>query len=273
MQFKNDLRDLADQYDYFIFDIWGVIHDGSSVYPGAVETIKFLRGKNKKICFLSNAPRRAEKVAAALNKFGITPDLYDFVLSSGEATFLAMQNSAHSSKKYFYIGPEKDIDLLEGLDYEITDDASKASFVIATGFDKEDSIVAEKMLQLLEAKKYDLPLICVNPDLIVVKQDGREQLCAGVIAHEYEKLGGKVSYYGKPFPEVYKMVLQIFGVSEKTRMVAIGDGLHTDIKGAVDFGIDNVLVTNGILKNPDPEGLAAICDSMKIYPQFVIKKI
>lgn len=271
MQFKNDIRDFADLYDYFIFDVWGVIHDGSAVYPGAIEAISFLRQKNKKICFLSNAPRRASKVEAALNKFGITPDLYDFVLSSGEATFLALQKI--SGEKYFYIGPEKDDDLLNGSNHQMVLDASEASFAITTGFDGEDSKIEEKMPQLLAARKNNLPLICVNPDLTVVKQDGREQICAGVLAHEYEKLGGSVTYYGKPFPEVYKMVLQIFGTSEKSRMLAIGDGLTTDIKGAVDFGIDNVLVTNGILKNPDAAGLEAVCNSLKISPKFVIKKI
>ncbi|MBU6140196.1 MAG: TIGR01459 family HAD-type hydrolase [Proteobacteria bacterium] len=271
MQFKNDIRDFVDLYDYFIFDIWGVIHDGSKVYPGAIEAISFLRQRNKKICFLSNAPRRASKVEEALNRFGITPDLYDFILSSGELTFLELQKV--SGKKYFYIGPEKDIDLLSGLNHQMVADASEASFAITTGFDHEDSKVEEKMPQLLMARKNNLPLICVNPDLIVVKQDGKEQICAGVLAHEYEKLGGTVSYYGKPFPEVYKMVLQIFGVSEKTKFLAIGDGLKTDIKGAVDFGIDNVLVTNGILKDPNNEELAAVCNSLKIFPQFVIKKI
>ena len=273
MQFKKDIRDFVDSYDYFVFDIWGVIHDGTTPYAGAVEAIKFLRQHNKKICFLSNAPRRASKVAEVLNKFGITPDLYDFVLSSGEATFLALENSSSFGKKYFYIGPDKDIDLLKGLDYQIVSNAADAGFVIATGFDGEDSTLAEKMPQLLEAKKYNLPLICVNPDLIVVKQDGKEQICAGVLAHEYEKLGGKTIYYGKPFAEVYKMVLQIFGISDKKRILAVGYGLPTDIKGAVDFGIDNVLLTNGILKNPDPKRLEEVCNSMKIYPQFVIKKL
>ncbi len=271
MQFKHDIRQFVDLYDYFIFDVWGVVHDGSTAYPGAIEAISFLRQKNKKICFLSNAPRRASKVAEALNKFGATPDLYDFILTSGEAAFLALQKIP--GEKYFYIGPEKDIDLLNGSNHQIVESAGEASFAITTGFDGENSVLAEKMPQLLEAKKFNLPLICVNPDLKVVKQDGREQICAGVLASEYEKIGGVVSYYGKPFPEVYKMVLQIFDITEKSRILAIGDGLPTDIKGAVDFGIDNVLVTNGILKNPSPEGLAAICNSIKIFPQFVIPKI
>ena len=271
MQFKNDIREFADLYDYFIFDVWGVIHDGSTAYPGAIEAISFLRQKNKKICFLSNAPRRANKVAEALEKFGITPDLYDFVLTSGEAAFLSLQKIP--GEKYFYIGPEKDADLLSGSNHQMVANASEASFAITTGFDGENSVLAEKMPQLLEAKKFNLPLICVNPDLIVVKQDGKEQICAGVLAGEYKKLGGTVSYYGKPFPEVYKMVLQIFDITEKSRILAIGDGLLTDIRGAVDFEIDNVLVTNGILQNPDPARLKEIFNSLQIFPQFVIPKI
>lgn len=272
MQFKNNIREFADSYEYFIFDVWGVIHDGTTAYPGAIDAIKFLRQKNKKICFLSNAPRRAQKVAAMLGKFGVTPDLYDFVLSSGEAAFLALQ--AQAGKKYFYIGPEKDIDLLQGLnDYQITENASEASFAITTGFDDVDSVLEEKMPHLREAKKNNLEMICVNPDMLVVKQDGREQLCAGVLASEYAKMGGKVSYYGKPFAEVYKMVLQIFGTSEKNKILAIGDGLPTDIKGAVDFEIDNVLVTHGILKNPSKDKLQEICNSIQIFPKFVIPTI
>lgn len=271
MKFKDNICEFADSYDYFIFDVWGVIHDGSAAYDGAVEAVKFLRQKGKKICFLSNAPRRASKVAAVLEKFGITPDLYDFILSSGEATFLALEKDP--AQKYYYIGPDKDLDLLDGLEHEITNNASEASFAVATGFDGENSTADEKMPQLLEAKKNNLPLICVNPDLIVVKKDGREMICAGVLANEYEKLGGKVTYYGKPFPEVYKMVLRIFNISEKNRILAIGDGLPTDIKGAVDFGIDNVLVTNGILKNPNPERLEEICKSLQVFPKFVIPTI
>ncbi|MBM3579778.1 MAG: TIGR01459 family HAD-type hydrolase [Alphaproteobacteria bacterium] len=269
MQFLSGIKSLSASYDHFILDIWGVIHDGSVVYPGVVEVIRFLREQNKKIYFLSNAPRRAAKVSAVLARFGITPDLYDFILTSGEATFLDLQQR-NLGKKYFYIGPNKDIDLLHGLDYQLVTDISQASFVIATGFDNDDSVLAEKMPQLLAAKKADLPLICVNPDLIVVRQNGNEMICAGILAQEYEKLGGVVSYYGKPFLDVYEMLLRIFGISSKNRILAIGDGLETDIKGAVDFGIDSVLVTSGILKSPDQAKLETICNSLRIFPNFVI---
>ena len=284
MQFKNNIRELADLYEYFIFDVWGVVHDGSATYPGVVEAVKFLRNKNKKICFLSNAPRRSHKVAAVLKNFGITEDLYDFILTSGEATYLDFEknqknNFADFGRNYFYIGPKKDIDLLDGLDYKMVSDASTANVAITTGFDGESSILAEKMPQLREAKKFNLPLICVNPDLIVVKQNGSESICAGALAREYEKMSGQVSYYGKPFASVYKMVCEIFREVDTSKMLAVGDGMETDIKGATDFSIDCALVTGGILSNKlnieygqvaDKNKLETVCKNYQLFPKFVI---
>jgi HAD superfamily hydrolase (TIGR01459 family) len=287
MEFKSGIAEISDVYDYFLFDVWGVIHDGNVAYPGVVEAISFLRKRGKKICFLSNAPRRSSKVVAVLQKLGIAPDLYDFVLTSGEATFLDLQKNQKSGfknfgKNYFYIGPQKDIDLLSGLDYIRVSKASEANVAITTGFDGEGSTLAEKLPQALEAKKNNLPMICVNPDLVVVKQDGREMICAGALAMEYEKIGGKVFYYGKPFPAVYKMVCEIFNYPEIKKILAVGDGMETDIKGASDFGIDSVLITGGILSNPlgikywqtaDKNKLAVICDSYQIFPKFVISNL
>ncbi|NBV06942.1 MAG: TIGR01459 family HAD-type hydrolase [Proteobacteria bacterium] len=287
MQFKNNIRELADLYDYFIFDIWGVIHDGSTAYKGVAEAISFLRAKNKKICFLSNAPRRAHKVAAVLKNFGITSDLYDFILTSGEAAYLdfaknAQENFVNFGRNYFYIGPEKDIDLLQGLDYKMVTDAALASVAITTGFDNDNSVLEEKMPQLFEAKKFNLPLVCVNPDLIVVKQNGSELICAGALALEYKKMDGRVLYYGKPFPKVYEMVCEMFDCLKSDKIIAVGDGMETDIKGAVDFGIDCALVTGGILSKQlaikygevaDKNKVETICKNYQIFPKFVIPSL
>lgn len=284
MQFKSGIRDLADHYQYFIFDVWGVIHDGSTAYPDVVENIKYLRAQNKKICFLSNAPRRAFKVASVLQKFGITHDLYDFILTSGEATYLDFKKNQENNfkdfgKNYFYIGPEKDIDLLQGLDYKMVENPALANIAITTGFDHDDSILAEKLPQITEVKKYNLPLICVNPDMIVIKQGGKEIICAGALAKEYEKMQGQVIYYGKPFESVYKMVCELFNDHDLTKMLAIGDGMETDIKGAVDYGIDSALITGGILSNilnvkygqtADKNKLEIVCKNYQIYPKFVL---
>ncbi len=287
MEFKSGIKDLSNLYDYFVFDVWGVVHDGSAIYPGAIEAISFLRQQGKKICFLSNAPRRASKVAAVFQKFGITTDFYDFILTSGEAAFLDLKkNQEHGfknfGKNYLYIGPQKDLDLLDGLEYARVENAAEADFVITTGFDHEASTLVEKLPQAIEAKKFDLPMICVNPDMIVVRQDGREMICAGALAMEYEKIGGKVFYYGKPFSSVYKMVCELFGNPKSTKIIAIGDGLETDIKGANDFGISSVLVTGGILSNSlgikywqvaDQNRLQTLLNTHQIFPNFIIPNL
>jgi HAD superfamily hydrolase (TIGR01459 family) len=287
MKLINSIKEISHSYNYFIFDVWGVVHDGSNVYPGAVEAITYLRQLGKKICFLSNAPRRASKVAAMLEKFGVTKNLYDFIISSGEAAFIDLKKNQEAGfknfgKNYFYIGPKKDIDLLDGLKYVKVDDASQANFAITTGFDNDDSTLNEKMPQALAAKANNLPLICVNPDMIVVKQDGRKMICAGALAKEYKSLGGEVIYYGKPFSSVYKIVCEIFNDSKNNQMLMVGDGMETDIKGANDFKIDSLLITGGILsgilnisykENADSTKLESLCKEHQIFPNFVISSL
>ncbi|MBP7709901.1 MAG: TIGR01459 family HAD-type hydrolase [Rickettsiales bacterium] len=287
MKFINSIEEISNHYNYFIFDVWGVVHDGTTAYPGAIEAITYLRNQGKKICFLSNAPRRASKVAAMLEKFGVTSNLYDFIMSSGEAAFRDLQKNQEADfkdfgKNYFYIGPKKDIDLLDGLNYTRVDDAAQAHFAITTGFDGDNSVLAEKMPQALAAKANNLTLICVNPDMIVVKQDGREMICAGALAKEYKALGGKVVYYGKPFSSVYKIVCEIFNDPKNDEMLMIGDGMETDIKGANDFKIDSLLITGGILsnilginyrQNADHTKLENFCKQHQLFPNFVISSL
>jgi HAD superfamily hydrolase (TIGR01459 family) len=287
MKHIDGIAEIAEKYDYFIFDVWGVVHDGSSLYPQALETFEYLNKIGKKICFLSNAPRRASKVEKTLNDFGITKDLYEFILTSGESGYLDLEqnqknNFVNFGKNYFYIGPSKDIDLLDGLDYKKVENPSKADFVLTTGFENEYSKISEKLPLAIQANEFKLPMLCVNPDLIVVKQNGVEMICAGALALEYQKMGGVVNYYGKPFSKVYQMVLEKFSIPSEKKVIAIGDGLETDIKGANDFKIDSVLVTGGILSKDlgikfwqvaEDEKLNKICNSYKIFPNYIISNL
>jgi HAD superfamily hydrolase (TIGR01459 family) len=287
MKYIDGIAEIVEKYDYFIFDVWGVVHDGSILYPQALETFQYLKKIGKKICFLSNAPRRASKVEKTLNDFGITKDLYEFILTSGESSYIdLMQNQKNNftnfGKNYFYIGPHKDLDLLDGLDYSRVENPSKADFAITTGFDGEHSKISEKLPLAIQANEFKLPMLCVNPDLIVVKQNGVEMICAGALALEYQKIGGTVYYYGKPFPKVYQMVLEKFLIPNENKVIAIGDGLETDIKGASDFGIDSVLVTGGILSKElgikfwqvaEDEKLNKICNNYKIFPNYIISNL
>jgi HAD superfamily hydrolase (TIGR01459 family) len=282
----NSIKEISD-YQYFIFDIWGVIHDGESVYPESIDAIKYLRSLNKNICFVSNAPRRNFVVANLLNKFGIDETLYDFIISSGEVAFINLKDNQENGfleygKNYFYIGPRKDIDLLQGLDYNIVKDAKDADFILTTGFDHDKSVDNEKLSQLKECLKYDLKMICVNPDLIVVKKDGRKMNCAGLIGKQYHELGGKVEYCGKPHKLVYKMTCNLFKTKEKRNIIAVGDSLDTDIIGANNNNIDSLLITGGLLsdvfqikywQNCNPRDIEQLCNEQNIFPNFVISNL
>jgi len=297
MQFISGISKIIDDYDLFILDIWGVLHDGRSTYPKVIETLDFIKKKQKKICLLSNAPRRARKVEEFLEKMLITNQHYDFIVTSGETAYNYLdlnikKNYQYFGKKYFYIGPKKDMDLIKTLNYSLVDLASDADFAITTGFDNDSSTLDEKIPQILSAKKYNLPMICVNPDKIVVRIDGSKMLCAGVIAKEYERIGGKVIYFGKPFAKVYELAIDFFEKKfvqeiDRKKIIAIGDGIETDIKGANDLNIDSVLVLGGILSNQleinfsqnfdnkfideaSKSKVNSICNNEKIFPKFII---
>lgn len=278
MIFKDNILDIYQNYTHFIIDIWGVIHDGSYIYPGVIEHLKKIRNSGKKICFLSNAPRRAIKAEKLLNNFGITPDLYDFVLTSGEAAFLHLKDSDIFDKNYFYMGEDKDVDLLDGLHYQMTDIES-ATFIINTGLGDKFPTVESRISDLEKCNLYNLPMICVNPDLIVVKQSGLEILCAGILAKKYKEIGGEVMYFGKPYKIVYETVKKLFNITANDKILAIGDGIETDIKGANNNNIDSALIPGGILGNdlnikyrqlPSKENMDRICQSYDIYPKFVV---
>ena len=288
MIFHKNIAAIADKYDYFILDLWGVIHDGAKTYPGVLDSLKHLRKLNKKVCFLSNAPRRSAKVAELLSHLGIGEDLYDFIITSGEATYLYLQSNRgkeligspnNNVYRYYYIGPQKDADLLNGLGYEEAADASLADFAVITGFEDGNYNIDEKLPQLRAAAQNNLTMICVNPDLVVIKQSGEELLCAGVLALEYQKLGGKVAYFGKPYNLVYEQVFQLFSIRDKTRILAVGDGIETDILGANKNQIDSALIAGGILANdlkvkygqfPDADLMQKICDKYQSYPTFIL---
>lgn len=273
----DSLADFAHKYDAFILDIWGVIHDGVETYPDVVECLQALRGLDKKIIFLSNAPRRAEKVKNVLAKFGITQDLYDDAISSGEAAYhilsklppkstdlgmeqrgtpradgsVGLLTSPNKPLNYIYIGPEKDRDLLDGLDLQEVENAAEADFAVATGFDDDHSILDEKLPQILDCMEHNLKMYCVNPDLLVVRQDGSKMLCAGVIGEHYRDNGYKVEFIGKPYRQVYQQCFDLLAGIPLEKICAVGDNLDTDIMGANDAGIDSALCLGGVLMNSE----------------------
>ena len=277
------LADFSDAYDGFILDIWGVVHQGGDVYGEAMDCLHRLRAAGKRVIFLSNAPRRAAKVAESLEEKGIAPALYDGVLSSGEAARIAFEAGdepvlGNLGKRYYLLAAPGDDDLLHGLDYAPSATVADADFLLAIGLsDARPDLAAHEAL-LQDAASRGLAMVCVNPDQEVIRLGARE-LCAGALASRYEQLGGSVAYVGKPHPLVYRLSLDMLGIAQQTRVLAVGDGMETDISGARMAGIDALLVTGGLLAEglgvsrleaPEPADLAEICRRANERPRAAI---
>ncbi|MGE4281424.1 MAG: TIGR01459 family HAD-type hydrolase [Magnetospirillum sp.] len=240
---------LADQADAFILDLWGVIHDGVESYAGARDTLVALRGAGKQTLLLSNAPRRADALVEQLARMGIGRELYDHVLSSGEAVHLELQNRtdpfyADLGRNLYHMGPERDENVFLGLDL-VAVDLEHADFILNTGPWDLDETVEDYVPAMKKALDRHLPMVCANPDLVVMRQ-GQPIVCAGALAERYIQMGGSVSMRGKPDPAIYAQALAILGCP-RDRVIAVGDALHTDVKGANCAGLAGaVFVTQGI---------------------------
>jgi len=266
MQHLEGLAPLADAYDGFILDLWGVIHDGQKLLPHSKATLEALRALGKRIVMLSNAPRRAAMAVQGLTRLGVTPDLYDGVMTSGENVWQALHDRddpwyAALGRRVFFMGPARDLPLLDGLDLNLVQTPAEADFVLNVGADEAITDRAlEPHLPALEAcRAANLPMVCANPDYIIVR-DGEPILCAGELAEAYARMGGEFRWRGKPSPEVYGPTLAMLGVAP-SRVLAVGDALRTDIAGATAVGLDSLWVLDGIHdlagQHPDAEREAA----------------
>ncbi len=246
-QILSGLRELASGYDALICDVWGVVHDGKSARPEAVDALRKFRQTRGPIVFLSNAPRPVKDVEDQFRKYGVPKDCYDAIVTSGVAAreALAMRVAGHRLKM-LHIGPERDRGVFEGLDVECVEPAL-AEIALCTGLYDDDTETPDdyRVLNgvLLER---GLEMLCANPD-IVVQRGGRLVFCAGAIARGYEKMGGRVTYFGKPHRPVYDTALAALRrLGPAKAPLAIGDGLQTDIRGANAVGLDALFIADGI---------------------------
>ncbi|MEO3432137.1 TIGR01459 family HAD-type hydrolase [Inquilinus sp. CAU 1745] len=244
------LSAVAGRYDGLIVDLWGVLHDGHAPYPGAVDCLAALRREGKSVCLLSNAPRRIDSVARRLAEIGIPADAYDHLMTSGEATheaFLSPPDDFHAAlgDRCLHIGPPRDDDVHEGVGLTMVDRAQDATFVLCTGIDDNSETVEDYAAALAEAAAHDLPMVCANPDLVVMIGT-RKVICAATLAAHYESLGGRVAYHGKPHAPVYRRCFDLLGISDRSRILGVGDSLRTDVAGANAAGIDSLLLLGGI---------------------------
>tara|TARA_B100000902_G_scaffold366440_1_gene388215 strand:+ start:333 stop:1151 length:819 start_codon:yes stop_codon:yes gene_type:complete len=236
------LREIVNRYDLFYVDLWGVIHNGIELHQNAIIAVKEIIKLKKNIVLLTNAPRPNETVKNFLEKMGMERGIRNNVYTSGEAALNYIKKNC-TTKKFYHIGPPRDFDLFSENKNNQTKDINDSQYLLCTGlFDDHDRDL--NYYKILLEKHSNKKMICTNPDLIVDRGNKRE-LCAGSVAMVYEKLGGEVIYFGKPYPEVYN---QSFDNKDK-KVLSIGDNLNTDIKGANLLNFDSLLISNGIHKN------------------------
>ena len=245
------LAGVAPNYDAFILDLWGVVHNGHHPYPGVLDCMDRLRNGGKQIILLSNAPRTNGYVVEFLEKIGVGRAHFDHILTSGDITREVLIRRDHiflkeSGKAFYQIGADRDKGLEDGLDYHKVSSVDEADFLICTGLVDDMTETPENYRDiLLAALEKDLPMLCANPDLTVMRGT-TSHYCAGAIAALYGELGGRVELFGKPYPEVYRQAMEKLRISDPHKILAIGDSMRTDIKGASANGIDSVLVSGGI---------------------------
>ena len=239
---KEGLSSIADKYELFYVDLWGVIHNGIILHEKAISALKEITKRNKDYVLLTNAPRPNKTVKYFLEKMGMDKEIREHVFTSGEAALKYLKKN-YLNKSFFHIGPPRDFDLFNDFQKNRTENINHCEFLLCTGlFDnhRDDLKYYKNLLEENLKKK----MICTNPDLIVDRGNIRE-FCAGTVAMVFEKMGGNVIYFGKPYPEVYNQSFKNKG----KKILSIGDNLNTDIKGANLLNYDSLLISNGIHKN------------------------
>jgi len=242
------LGDMAFEYDALIADIWGIVHNGVEPFESACEALRRYRMEHGPVVLVSNAPRPSSSVVEQLDDLGVSSEIYDAIVTSGDVTSYVLEQRKYTT--VFHLGPERDLPLLEALNVHLCD-IDEAEAVLCTGLVDDTSEVPEDYGDMFsEFEDNDLPMICANPDLVVERGD-RLVYCAGSLAQAYEGLGGEVVYAGKPYPEIYELTLAAIEEHagrkiEKPNILAIGDGLRTDIRGALNAQIPCLFVAGGI---------------------------
>ena len=262
-------------FDYFVLDVWGVLHDGEIPYPAALAGLAALKRHGKRVLLLSNTPSTALVLREELSAFGFTPDTYEAILTSGQVTREIIGQRENRGQSYYYIGPQERSGLLAGLGYRPTTRLAEVGFLLVTGLNDECPEVADYQELLHRARQLGLPMYCANPDLAIARQDGAIIPCAGRLARIYEDLGGTVYYYGKPLPMMYREALARLGCSSPEQAAAVGDSLATDVKGAKAAGLYTVLLAGGLVAeqvgSTKPEAIADFGSKYGLSPDALLQ--
>ena len=284
-QIITSLSEISDRYEALFVDLWGCVHDGIRAIPSAVEALQAYRAQGGCVILVTNAPRARAEVAKQLDRFGVATDAWDDIATSGDSARAAMFRGAVGSKVWF-MGQDFDETFFEPL--ALIDDPvqieqvplEEAEGIICCGpFDPHADPDVNRP-QFLLAKQKGLKLLCANPDIVVDRGERREW-CAGALAQLYTEMGGESLYFGKPHPPIYDLARRRLADHRKdvqdAGILAIGDGAHTDIDGAMGEDIDSLFITGGLARaetktsqQPEPEALKAYIEKEMVNPSYSI---
>ena len=284
-QIITTLSEISQRYDALFVDLWGCVHNGLTPFEDAVKALQAYRATGGTVVLVTNAPRHRESVAAQLDKIGVPTDSWDTIATSGDSARAAMFTGAVGRKVYF-IGQPHDQSFFDPLD--IIDDPVEITQV---PLDQAEGIVCcgpfdpladpdEMRADFLYAKQSGLKLLCANPDIVVDRGETREW-CAGALAQLYTEMGGESLYFGKPHPPIYDLARRrLAAMGKQTNdagILAIGDGILTDIAGAVGEDIDSLFISGGLAAaetktqtQPDPDALSTYLEKEMRDPTFTI---
>lgn len=252
----DSIKDLGAGYRAWLVDIWGVMHNGHRAFPRAVAATRSFREKGGIVVLLSNSPRPSPSVQEQLRRLGVPDDAYDATVTSGDLT--RHELAKHKGAIVFHLGPERDLPIFQGLAVKLGR-PEEAELVVCSGLIDDETETPDDYIGLMRAlAARKLPMICANPDHLVERGD-QLVYCAGAIASVYEKEGGSVIYAGKPHTPIYLLALEIISelagrAVKRSEVLAIGDGINTDIAGAASFGIGSVFVASGLHVPPNSGG-------------------
>ncbi len=274
---------LSRDYDVLLCDVWGVIHNGMTAFPAACDALTRFRQRGGTAILITNAPRSGDAVARILDRLGVPRDAYDAITSSGDVTRGIV--ASRLPQTLFHLGPERDLSIFGGLDVTFAA-LENADYVVCSGLFDDTTETPDNYRDTLAAMRARaLFMVCANPDVVVERGDTLVY-CAGALADAYAALGGEVLYCGKPHAPIYDAALAKAAASRgatmpaRKRVLAIGDSVRTDLKGAAAFGLDYMFVTSGIhagdygsRETPDMAAINAIFATAKVTPKAVMREL
>lgn len=284
-QIIQSFSDISADYNAAYVDLWGCVHNGIATFPDAVAALQAFRAQGGKVILVTNAPRGRAHVERQIKKMGVPTDAWDAIATSGDSARAAMYMGA-IGEKFWFMGEPHDLSFFEPMHI-----IEKPVAVERVELDEAEGIVccgpfdpfadpADMRPQLLYAKQKGMKLLCANPDIVVDRGESREW-CAGAIAAIYSEMGGESLYFGKPHPPIYDLAARRLAALPDApadpRIIAIGDGIRTDILGAMGEGIDSLFITGGLAAaetktelQPDADALNAYLEKEKIAATYAI---